>query len=217
MNLNYALTRIEDENGPIALSFDVPGGAQRQRTFDAVILALPFTCLRKVDGLDHLGLSDAKLNCINKLGMGQSAKIMVGTKSRVWRNPEPGLWRNPEPGLPPPPDGSILSDLRFQEFWETSRGQLGDSGDLPGILTVFLGGNRAEKTDEKSALAEFHDDLAKISPKMADSLDLKAVTSMFWSNYRYTLGSYSAAKVGQYTTMLDEAGKPALGGRLHRH
>ena len=37
---------------------------------------------------------------------------------------------------------------------------------------------------------------------------------MFWSNYRYTLGSYSAAKVGQYTTMLDEAGKPALNGRL---
>ena len=37
---------------------------------------------------------------------------------------------------------------------------------------------------------------------------------MFWSNYPYTLGSYCGAKVGQYTTMLDEAGKPALGGRL---
>ena len=37
---------------------------------------------------------------------------------------------------------------------------------------------------------------------------------MFWSNYRYTLGSYSATKVGQYTTMQDEAGKPALNGRL---
>jgi monoamine oxidase len=37
---------------------------------------------------------------------------------------------------------------------------------------------------------------------------------MFWKDYRFTLGSYSAAKVGQYTTMWDEAGKPALGGRL---
>ena len=37
---------------------------------------------------------------------------------------------------------------------------------------------------------------------------------MFWSNYPYTLGSYSCAKVGQYTTMLDEAWKPALNGRL---
>ena len=49
---------------------------------------------------------------------------------------------------------------------------------------------------------------------MAKSLDTSAVMSMFWSNYPYTLGSYCGAKVGQYTTMLDEAGKPALGGRL---
>jgi monoamine oxidase len=55
-----------------------------------------------------------------------------------------------------------------------------------------------------------------MSPKMAESLDPDpaAVTSMFWSNYRYTLGSYSCAKVGQYTTMFDEAWKPALNGRL---
>jgi monoamine oxidase len=37
---------------------------------------------------------------------------------------------------------------------------------------------------------------------------------MFWYNYRFTLGSYSAAKVGQHTTMFDEAAKPALSGRL---
>ena len=49
---------------------------------------------------------------------------------------------------------------------------------------------------------------------MAESLDTAAVTSMFWSNDPYTLGTYCAAKVGQYTTMLCEAGKPALSGRL---
>jgi monoamine oxidase len=41
-----------------------------------------------------------------------------------------------------------------------------------------------------------------------------AVTSFFWSRYPYTRGSYTSPKVGQYTTMLDEAGKPALNGRL---
>jgi monoamine oxidase len=200
MNRRYALTGIDDENGRIALRFDAPGGAQ-QRTFDAVILALPFTCLRNVEGLYRLQLSMEKLNCINELGMGHNAKIMVGTKSRVWRNPASDL--------PVPSDGSFCSDLGFQDLWETSRGQPGEAG----ILTVFLGGNAA-LTDEKSALAAFRAGLAKMSPKMAGSLDPKAVTSMFWSNYRYTLGSYSAAKVGQYTTMLDEAGKPALNGRL---
>ena len=112
-------------------------------------------------------------------------------------------------------DGSILSDLKFQDFWETSAGQQPTVAEA-GILTVFLGGNAADrtKTDEKSALAAFHDGLRQIWPKMAESLDTAAVTSMFWSNYPYTLGSYCAAKVGQYTTMLDEAGKPALDGRL---
>ena len=142
------------------------------------------------------------------LAWAQHAKIMVGTTSRVWRKPAP------ETGLPPS-DGSILSDLKFQDFWETSAGQRPTEAEA-GILTVFLGGNAADraKTDQKSVLDTFHKDLAQIWPKVAESLDMAAVTSMFWSNYRYTLGSYSAAKVGQYTTMFDEAWKPALGGRL---
>ena len=49
---------------------------------------------------------------------------------------------------------------------------------------------------------------------MAESLDPSAVTSWFWSDYPYTLGSYASAKVGQYTTMLDVAAEPALDGRL---
>jgi monoamine oxidase len=120
----------------------------------------------------------------------------------------------------PPSDGDICSNFRFQDLgssagydsWETSAGQRPTVAEA-GILTVFLGGNAAS-TDEKFALARFHDSLRQIWPKMAESLDMAAVTSMFWSNYRYTLGSYSCAKVGQYTTMFDEAWKPALGGRL---
>ena len=37
------------------MGFDAPGGAQTQN-FDAVILALPFTKLRQVKGLDRLKL-----------------------------------------------------------------------------------------------------------------------------------------------------------------
>ena len=53
-----------------------------------------------------------------------------------------------------------------------------------------------------------------MSQKMADSLDPGAVISWFWAVYPYTLGSYASCKVGQYTTMLEEAAEPALGGRL---
>ncbi|HSF47855.1 MAG TPA: FAD-dependent oxidoreductase, partial [Burkholderiales bacterium] len=203
MHKGFALTRIDHQNGQIVLSFDAPGGS-KQRTFDAVILALPFTCLRNVEGLDSLGLSDGKLDCIRNLGMGHGAKIMVGTRSRVWRTP-------PASGLPVPSNGSALSDLAFHEVWQTSDSQPGKAG----ILTNFLGGN-AGLNDAKSAFADFRAGLANMSPKMAESLDPDpaAVIPWFWSKHRFTLGSYSCAKVGQYTTMFDEAWKPALDGRL---
>ena len=69
-------------------------------------------------------------------------------------------------------------------------------------------------TDAKSALDGFRDDLAKMSPKMADSLDPNAVTSWFWATYPFTLGSYASAKVGQYTTMLEVARNLRCDGRL---
>jgi monoamine oxidase len=200
MKQGYALTALDHKGGQIEMSFDAPGGVRREN-FDAVILALPFTRLRDVKGLNRLHLSPEKLKCIRELGMGKNAKIMVGTTSRVWRTPASDL--------PVPSNGSICSDLAFQDFWETSRAQPGEAG----ILTNFLGG-KAALNDAKSALDAFRAGLAKMSPKMAESLDPAAVTSFFWSRYRYTLGSYASAKVGQYTTMLEVAGEQALGGRL---
>ena len=130
MKRGYPLTKDGRKNGQIVMSFDAPGGAQ-QANFDAVILALPFTCLRNVKGLDRMHLSPEKLKCIRELGMGQNAKIMVGTTSRVWRTSASDL--------PVPSNGSVCSDLAFQDFWETSRAQPGDAG----ILTNFLGGKAA--------------------------------------------------------------------------
>ena len=47
-----------------------------------------------------------------------------------------------------------------------------------------------------------------MSPKIGASLDPNAVTSWFWYTYPFTLGSYASCKVGQYTTMLEEAPGP---------
>src|SRR5215831_9719923 len=138
--------------------------------------------------------------------------------SRAWhgaRRKDRG--RHHVAGVADPPGVRLAGALRWQRLFRScvpgilanERRPAGEAG----ILTNFLGGNAGLK-DAKSALDAFSAGLAKMSPKMAESLDPKAVTSMFWNTYRYTLGSYSAAKVGQYTTMLHEAGKPALNGRL---
>jgi monoamine oxidase len=188
MKQGHALTALDIKGGQIVAGFDAPGGA-RTESFDAVILALPFTKLRQVKGLESLRLSPQKLKTIRELGMGSNAKIMNGTTSRVWRSPTSGL--------PAPSNGLFFSDLAFQNLWETSRAQPGDAG----ILTNYLGG-KAALTDAKSALDAFRADLPKMSPKMAESLDPAAVMAWFWSVYPFTLGSYASAKVGQYTTMM---------------
>ncbi len=200
MKQGYALTSLDTKGGKIVVGFDSPGGANSE-SYDAVILALPFTKLRQVKGLERLRLGGEKLKCIRELGYGQSAKILQGTTSRVWRSPDSGL--------PAPSNGTFYSDLGFQNLWDSSRAQPGDAG----IITNFLG-IKAGAEDAKSALDAFRADLPKMSPKMAESVDPAAVISWFWSVYPYTLGSYASAKVGQYTTMLEVASEPALHGRL---
>ena len=200
MKQGYALTALDYKGGQIVMGFDAPGGA-RSESFDAVILALPFTKLRQVKGLERLRLGAEKLKCIRELGYGQSAKILQGTTSRVWRSADSGL--------PAPSNGTFYSDLGFQNLWDSSRAQPGDAG----IITDFLG-VKAGLNDAKSALDAFRADLPKMSPKMAESIDPSAVVSWFWSVYPFTLGSYASAKTGQYTTLLEVASEPALRGRL---
>ena len=203
MNLGYALNGLDLKNEQIVMSFDAPGGTQQRylrRSDPRPAIHLPAP--RQGFGPPAASVLE-KLKCINELGMGQQRK------DHGWHQVA-GVAEPPRsPTCRCPPMAASVPILRFQDFWETSRAQPGEAG----ILTVFLGGNAARPTRSPRSTA-FRAGLAKMSPKMAESLDPAAVTSMFWSNYRYTLGSYTGAKVGQYTTMLDEAGKPALDGRL---
>jgi monoamine oxidase len=85
---------------------------------DQVVLTLPFSTLRKVDL--RLPLPEVKLRAIKTLGYGTNAKIIAGFNRRVWQ----------QKGS----QGSALSDLPFQESWETSLGQPGQGGLLREVL-----------------------------------------------------------------------------------
>ena len=197
LKAGHGLSRIAvDTQRRVALSFATNSG-RIEAAHDVVVLALPFTKLREVEGLDALGLDSMKLRSIRELGYGDNAKVMVGTTGRPWT----GAAR-----LPAPSNGTFYSE-DFQLVWETSRGQSGERG----ILTNFLVGVR----DQGAALANMERGLRKISPTIADSLDPSNITSFFWSKHPFTRGSYSSATVGQYTTLLEVAATPELDGRLH--
>ncbi len=193
----HALKKIARDGSHLNLGFDAPGGPVEAR-YDRVVLALPFTRLRQVEGLADLGLSPGKLAAVNELGYGNNAKLMVATKSRPWTSGKAAF------------RGALYSDRGIQIVWETSRGQEGQGG----VLTNFMAGPRSD-LDEAAALSSLAAGLGAVSPAVGAALDLGAKASFFWNRYPHMMGSYASPRPGQYTTMLEAAPTPELDGRLH--
>jgi monoamine oxidase len=194
--MRHALAAVAKTESGVRLTFDAPEG-RVEREHERVVFALPFTRLRSVQGIDQIGLSAEKLKTIRELAYGDNAKLMVGTKARPWNAPD---------AFKVKPAGVFFSD-KFQEAWDTSRGQAGDRG----ILTNFLSGVQ----DKDAAISALRDGLGALSPAMAASLDERKLSWMAWAKQPFTLGSYSAVRVGQYTTLLEHTASPSEDGRFH--
>ncbi len=107
-------------DGAYVLSFR-EGAASREVAARRVVLAVPFTTLRRVR-LD-LDLPAPKRAAIERLRYGSNAKLMIGFSERVWATRHRM-------------SGASYSDLPLQTTWETSRLQAGNAG----LLTNFVGG-----------------------------------------------------------------------------
>jgi monoamine oxidase len=185
LQLEHRLTALEElSDGRYKLTFDAPGGARVVRA-EHVVLALPFTLLRQVEL--RVELPAAKRKAIAELGYGTNAKLMVGFSSRPWRA---------EPHLS---DGSTYSDVGYMQTWETSRLQPGTAG----IITQYTGGQKGialgEGTPEQQAAA-FLEGFDRVFPGVKAAANGR-VARMHWPTHPFTLGSYSAYKVGQFTTI----------------
>jgi monoamine oxidase len=197
---SHNLLKIAEANSNLVLTFGT-NGSSKEVKFTRVICAIPFTMLRLVDGVKALALSKRKQETIAQLGYGNNSKVMYGFTER-W-------WRNPAVKLPALSNGSVYTDLTLQCTWESSRGQTGESG----ILTNFLGGAAAVKRLTDTSFEKFRQELLLVFPGIGDKFDGKRAL-MSWPDYKFTRGSYSCPLVGQYTTLLQTAPTPELGGRL---
>lgn len=193
-NMQHALVAIAHDESGVRLAFDAPAG-RIERAHSHAILALPFSKLRAVEGLDGLGLEDEQLRAIRELGYGDNSKLMVSTHARPWTTAD---W-------PAPSVGAFYTD-RAQLIWETSRGQEGERG----ILTNFLQGEQ----DRAAALTGLRAGLGALSPESAAALDESTTAFMAWARQPFALGSYSTPRVGQYTTLLEHTASPAADGRI---
>jgi monoamine oxidase len=184
------------------------GAASEEVPADHVVIAVPFTMLReRPEGpwirLDAgLGIPEVQRRAIRELGYGTNSKLMVGFSRRIWRRPEPQYRSN----------GSTLTDLPYQLCWETSRLQPGDSG----ILTNFTGGRHGLEL-EKGTPAEqaeiFAREADRVFPGLAAVRLADKQARFTWPTFKWTRGSYTCYRPGQWTAFGGEEGRPV--GNLH--
>ena len=191
----HALEAVAARGDGYRLSFRHGAGS---RDVDArqVVLALPFTLLRRVR-IDA-ALPGAKRRAIGALAYGTNAKLMIGFERRAWR----------EHGA----NGATMSDLPFQTTWDTSRGQPGTGG----ALTNFTGGRHGMALGQGSAKAQAAAATAaleRVFPGIAAARGAAPEARMHWPSNPWALGSYACFRPGDWGTLRGAMGE-AVGG-LH--
>ncbi len=168
---------------------------------ERVVLATPFTTLRRVD-LDRAGLSRLKRRAIAELGMGTNSKLLMQFRHR------PARFRRW--------NGDLISDHPLFDTWDTSLTQRGATG----LLTVYTGGAagshyRAARAHGPAPARVVRETLAALEravPGISADFNGRAWLDE-WSADPWSRGSYAAFEPGQVTGFLDAIAR-AEGG-LH--
>lgn len=185
-----ALRRLSD--GRFDLVFD-----RGTVTVDKVVLAVPFTMLRKSMDLSRAGLSPRKLTAIRELGMGTNSKLHLQFNERVWERQ----------GY----NGEVFTDSGFQNCWDTTRAQRGRAG----ILLNFTGGKVGAsfaRDDETRHANEFLREIEPAIPGLTNAWNQKSAITC-WLKNQWSRGSYSFWRVGQYAKFAGYEGVPE--GHVH--
>ena len=160
------------------------GESTFERTYERILLTLPFSTLRRVRLA--VDLPPVKQLAINELGYGTNSKLITAYQERIWRTRYGST-------------AAVFTDLGFQNTWEATRYAPGDSG----LVTNFRGGQQGvalgSGTPETQAQALLPQ-LEEIFPGISDLRQGRAIRA-YWPGERFTRGSYSCWLVGQYTTI----------------
>ncbi|MCS6857935.1 MAG: FAD-dependent oxidoreductase [Sandaracinaceae bacterium] len=182
IHLEHRLVAIrKGSGGKIRLVFS-RGGSTVERDFEQVVFTIPFTMLREVEIDDGL-ISPMKRMTINGLGYGTNAKLMMQTRTRVWR----GMGKN----------GAGYTDNGAQAFWDTSRGQAGAHG----ILTNFTGGRKGVEIGQGSASEQADRTAQLIEQVFPGFVGARNGTAlrMHWPTAPFAKGSYACYRPGQWS------------------
>lgn len=166
------------------------GQSAFDRTYERVLLTLPFSTLRDVK--INVPLPQPKRRAIEQLGYGTNSKLVTGYRSRIWRE----VYRS---------TASVYTDLGFQNSWEAT--PFAPTGN--GLVTNFTGGKQGlaigAGTPEDQA-QRFLGQFERVFPGVSNLRSGKAVRA-YWPGERFSKGSYACYLVGQWTQMYGVEGE----------
>jgi monoamine oxidase len=183
-----ALKRNAD--GSYGLTFQ-QGSKSKSVTADQVVLALPFSIMRSSVDWSQAGFPAVKARAIREQGMGTNSKLHVQFTDRHWV----GLGNN----------GNTYSDTGYQDTWEVTRAQSGRSGILVDYTGGTIGASFGSGTPTSRA-QQFLSQLEPVLPGITGKFNGRATVD-FWTGNRWTKGSYSYWKVGQYQAFAGAEGE----------
>jgi monoamine oxidase len=188
-----ALTRRAD--GRYRLRF----GSSPARSADVVVLCAPFAALRHAD-LDGARLSQRKLSCIQELGMGTNAKVLLELDRHVthYGRTDRARW-----------SGGYY-DARV-DTWASTLTQSGRSS----VLTVYSGGHvgasyavsQAHGAAPDRIVTETLAEINRAVPHVRAGYAGRAWVDS-WVDDPHTHGSYAAFRPGQFTRWWGFVGRP---------
>jgi len=196
IQMGWAMQSVAaNADGTVSLTFNTPGKPQTVIA-DQVILCMSFSVLRTLD-YTKAGFDSLKKTAITQLGSGRNAKLQLQFSSRLWNTPGP--W-----GLS---TGDVYTDLGFQNTWDVTRAQPGQTG----ILVFYTGGNVAGSLGQSTPYSNASTNTAVTGIAQSYLSKLETVfpgITPLW-NGKATLStpfrdpllkcSYSYWRVGQYT------------------
>jgi monoamine oxidase len=197
---NTSLTAIaRNHDGTFTLTFKNP--AKLTVVADRVILALPFSVLRRLD-YSSAGFDAVKTTGIEQLGYGNNVKLHLQFHNRLWN--QSGPW-----GIG---TGSSFADTGYQNTWDVTRAQSGKTG----ILVDYTGGDAAARFTNPALVQnyamEFLSRLEPVFPGITLQWNGIATLDVPASDPNLR-GSYSYWKLGQYT--LFSGSERARSGNCH--
>jgi monoamine oxidase len=176
---DHKLTQIKSVANQYHLTFE--NGVKR--TFDRVIITIPFTMLREVD--IQVEMPQVKKDSIQQLGYGKSGKLLAGFNTRIWRTQNTV--------------GKVITDKNFQLGWDSSQLQPGTAGGY----SFFVGGDECEALGDSAIeykLNQYLQQIESVYPGI--TADYNGKSSKFnWAAHPFTKCGYACYKPGQWTTI----------------